>query len=401
MALHLPRIESLDVAGKTVFVRVDWNLPLDKNNDFAVTDTTRLEKSLPTLKLLQQRGARVVVATHLGRPKGKENPDMSTSHLLKAAEKELDNLQFCKQITGATFETTVRGLENGQILLIENVRFHPGEEKNDPILAKAWANVCDIYVNDAFGAAHRAHSSTSAIAGLLPAYAGLLLQKEVEALSTVLERPTKPFVAIIGGAKVSSKLEVLRNLISKVDTLIIGGGMAYTFLKSRAVPIGNSLVEQDQLVNAFQIIERAELDQVNVLLPQDHVIGNEFSPKSKSKTVGRMDIPDGWMGMDIGPKTIDAYEREIKGAGTILWNGPLGVFEFDKFAKGTVAIAKAVARSKATSIVGGGDSLAAINKAGVGDKITHVSTGGGASLEFLEGRELPGVAALLKNQSGG
>jgi phosphoglycerate kinase len=398
--IHLPRIESLNVSDKTVFIRVDWNVPLAGSGDaVTVEDTTRIEKSAATIQLLQSRGAKLVLATHIGRPKGQIKPDLSTAHLVAAAQKILGfPLQHCAAVSGKVMEDAVRNLKAGEVLLIENVRFEAGEEKNDAALAASWSNVCELYVNDAFGAAHRAHASTVAITEKLESYAGLLLQREVEMLQSILTRPERPLVAIIGGSKVSSKIGVLRNLIGKVDTILIGGAMAYTFLKSRAIPIGNSLFEKDEQVNAFQILERAELEQCKVLLPIDHIVAQVASADAKPRTAGKMDIGTNEMGLDIGPKTIDLYEKEIKTAKTILWNGPMGMFEIDKFAKGSNAIAKAMAKSKATTIVGGGDSLAAINKTGVASKITHVSTGGGASLEFIEGKELPGVQALIREE---
>lgn len=306
---------------------------------------------------------------------------------------------FSKTVIGEDAIKFSKELKNGEILVIENVRFHKEEEENDPGFSKKLAALADIYVNDAFGAAHRAHSSTEGIARLLPAYAGLLMHKEILELSALLHKPARPFVAIIGGSKVSTKIKVLTNLFDKVNHLLIGGGMAYTFLKSRAIPIGNSLVEKEFEVQAFQLIEKAGVAGIDLQLPVDHIIGDQFNEKAKTKSVDKMGILDGWMGMDIGSKTVSNYEKIIKNASTIFWNGPMGVFEMDKFASGTMAIAKAVAKSKAKTVVGGGDSIAAINKAGVADKITHISTGGGASLEFMEGRKLPGVEALKKKTS--
>jgi len=394
---NLPRIENLNVEDKTVFLRVDWNVPLSKTESGVVTDNTRIERTIPTIELLSTRGAKVVLATHVGRPGGKSVPSLSTKNILDEARKTLNKeIKHCPEVHGKKYDSMVKGLDRGELLLIENVRFDPGEKKNDQALAKSWAKNCQIYINDAFGTAHRAHASTVAIASHLPSYAGFLLQKEVDILGNLLSKPQHPFVAIIGGAKISTKMEVLKNLLNQVDLILIGGAMAYTFLKSRAVPIGNSMFEQDELVNAFQIIEKGELEKCDIMLPSDHVIANEFSQNAKSKIVGKMDIPEGHLGMDIGPKTIDLFEKEIKAAKTVFWNGPMGVFEFDKFAKGTISIAKAIAKSKAVSVVGGGDSVAALEKAGVGDKIDHISTGGGASLEFMEGKKLPGIQALLK-----
>jgi phosphoglycerate kinase len=395
---QLPRIESLDVANKTIFLRVDWNVPLSKSNgNIKVSDNTRIEKTVPTIHLLLSRGAKLVLATHVGRPGGKVDPALSTKHLLSEAQKTLNKeLIHCPEVQGKKFESMVKNLQSGELLLIENVRFEAGEKKNDDALAKAWAKNCDFFINDAFGTAHRAHASNNAIAQHLPSYAGILLQKEVDALGKLLQNPQHPFVAVIGGAKISTKIGVLKNLLNLVDIILIGGAMAYTFLKSRAVPIGNSMFEQDELVNSFQILEKAELEKCEIILPSDHLIASEFSESAKSKIVGKMDIPDGYLGMDIGPKTIDQFEKIIRSAKTVFWNGPMGVFEFDKYSKGTLAIARAIAKSKSVSVVGGGDSVAALELSGVADKIDHVSTGGGASLEFMEGKRLPGISAILK-----
>lgn len=392
--MNLPKIEEENFQGKKVFLRVDFNVPIDKGE---VQDATRIEKTLPTIELLIQKGARLIIASHLGRPKGKPNPDYSMKPVFEKFKSMVSfPVYFSEAVIGNKAEELANQLKDGEALILENLRFHAEEEANDKEFSKALAKLADIYVNDAFGAAHRAHASTEGIAHLLPSYAGLLMRKEVETLSKLITKPEKPFVAIIGGSKVSSKLDILKNLINKVDHLLIGGGMAYTFLKSRAVPIGNSLYEKDFEVQAYQLIDSAGLKGIDLQLPVDHVIADSISESSKTKTVDKMGILDGWMGVDIGPKTISNYEKIIKSAKTIFWNGPMGVFEIDKFANGTIQIAKAIAKTKATSVVGGGDSIAALNKAKVADKITHISTGGGASLEFLEGRELPGVKALLK-----
>ena len=393
--MNLPRIENIDVKGKRVFLRVDFNVPLDNGK---VGDETRITKTLPTIELLLNRGAKLIVASHLGRPDGKVNPKYSMKPVQEAFAAILKKpVQFSEKIIGSEVEKLSHDLGDGEVLLLENLRFHKEEEENNADFAKKLSQLADLYINDAFGAAHRAHASTEGITHYLPSYAGTLMYREIEMLTGLITKPEKPFVAIIGGAKVSSKIKILNNLFNKVDTMLIGGGMAYTFLKSRAVPVGSSLVEKEFESQAFQIIDKAAYENVDFQLPVDHVIADSFSEKGKIKTVDKMGIIDGWMGMDIGPKTISAYEKIIKSAGTILWNGPMGVFEMDKFANGTIQIAKAIAKSSAKSVVGGGDSLAAIAKAGVEDKITHISTGGGASLEFLEGKTLPGVAALLKN----
>ena len=393
--MNLPRIENIDVKGKRVFLRVDFNVPLDNGK---VGDETRITKTLPTIELLLNRGAKLIVASHLGRPDGKVNPKYSMKPVQEAFAAILKkSVQFSEKIIGSEVEKLSHDLGDGEVLLLENLRFHKEEEENNADFAKKLSQLADLYINDAFGAAHRAHASAEGITHYLPSYAGTLMYREIEMLTGLITKPEKPFVAIIGGAKVSSKIKILNNLFNKVDTMLIGGGMAYTFLKSRAVPVGSSLVEKEFESQAFQIIDKAAYENVDFQLPVDHVIADSFSEKGKIKTVDKMGIIDGWMGMDIGPKTISAYEKIIKSAGTILWNGPMGVFEMDKFANGTIQIAKAIAKSNAKSVVGGGDSLAAIAKAGVEDKITHISTGGGASLEFLEGKTLPGVAALLKN----
>ena len=393
--MNLPRIENIDVKGRRVFLRVDFNVPLENGK---VSDDTRIIKTLPTIELLLNRGAKLIIASHLGRPDGKVNPKYSMKPVQEAFAAILKKpVKFSEQIVGADVEKISHDLANGEVLLLENLRFHKEEEENNPEFAKKLSSLADIYINDAFGAAHRAHASTEGITHYLPSYAGTLMYREIEMLTGLITKPEKPFVAIIGGAKVSSKIKILTNLFNKVDTMLIGGGMAYTFLKSRAVPVGSSLVEKEFESKAFQIIDKAAYENVDFQLPIDHVIADSFSEKAKIKTVDKMGIIDGWMGMDIGPKTVSAYEKIIKSAGTILWNGPMGVFEMDKFSNGTIQIAKAIAKSNAKSVVGGGDSIAAINKAGVEDKITHISTGGGASLEFLEGKTLPGVAALLKN----
>lgn len=394
--MNLPRIENIDVKDKRVFLRVDFNVPTENGK---VTDDTRIVKTMPTIELLLRKGARLIIASHLGRPDGKPNPKYSMKPISdKFAEILKKSVQFSDKIIGPEVEKLTNDLGEGEVLVLENLRFHKEEEENDPNFSKSLSKLADIYINDAFGAAHRAHASTEGITHFLPSYAGTLMYREIEVLSSLLTKPEKPFVAIIGGAKVSSKIKVLSNLMNKVDVMLIGGGMAYTFLKSRAVPVGSSLVEKEFEVQAHQIIDKAGFQNTEFQLPVDHVIADSFSEKAKTKNVDKMGIIDGWMGMDIGSKTISNYEKIIKTAGTIFWNGPMGVFEMDKFATGTLAIAKAMAKSNAKTVVGGGDSIAAINKAGVEDKITHISTGGGASLEFMEGKVLPGVAALLKGK---
>lgn len=395
--MELQRIEDLEVKGKRVFLRVDFNVPLAF--DGSVSDDTRIIKTLPTINLLTEKGARVIVASHLGRPKGEVNLKYSMKPAFEKFKSLVKiNVLFSDKVIGSEVVQKSKDLKNGEVLVLENLRFHKEEEENEKGFAKNLSELADIFINDAFGAAHRAHASTEGITHFLPTYAGLLMYKEIKTLTEVMSKPAKPFVAIIGGSKVSSKIKVLENMIEKVDHLLIGGGMAYTFLKSRAIPVGSSLVEKEYEVKAFQMIEKAGVAGVDLQLPVDHIIADSFSDKAKTKVVDKMGILDDWMGMDIGPKTIVNYEKIIKNAATILWNGPMGVFEMGPFSNGTLKIAQAVANSKAKTIVGGGDSIAAVNKAGLADKMYHISTGGGASLEFLEGRVLPGVDAILKYQ---
>jgi len=390
-------IEDLDLRGKRVFIRVDFNVPL---KDGVVTDDTRIRETLPTLRLAIQKGGRLVLASHLGRPKG--GPDAKYS-LLPAAKK-LEQLierpvRFASDCVGPVPESKSRSLRDGEILVLENVRFHPEEEKNDEAFSKQLAALCDgVFVCDAFGSAHRAHASVVNITRFVKqAAAGLLMEKELAYLGKAISNPTRPFVAILGGAKVSDKIEVVENLMKIADALLIGGGMAYTFLKAQGVPIGKSLVEDDKLELANKILADAKQKSFKFLLPVDHVIAPEFKADGPAKVVDAGATPADQMGLDIGPKTIEAYKAEIAKAKTIVWNGPMGVFEMPAFAKGTLEIAKAIAAATAagaTSIVGGGDSVAAVHQAGVASKISHISTGGGASLEFLGGRKLPGVEAL-------
>lgn len=391
--MNLPNLEDEDLSGKRVFLRVDFNVPIENG---AATDTTRIEKTLPTIELLAKKGAKIIIASHLGRPKGKPDPEFSMKPVFDALQKLTSiPVKFSDKVIGSEVEAASKALIKGEILLLENLRYHAEEETNDKKFSESLAKLADVYVNDAFGAAHRAHASTEGIAHIIPCFAGLLMRKEVETLTSLMSRPKKPFVAIIGGSKVSSKIGIIKNLIEKVDHILIGGGMSYTFLKSRAIPIGKSLFEKDYEVQAYQLIDRAGVQGIDLQLPVDHIIADSFSEKAKTKSVDKMGILDAWMAMDIGSKTISNYEKIIKEANTILWNGPMGVFEMDPFANGTIQIAKAVAKSKAVTVVGGGDSIAAVNKAKVADKITHISTGGGASLEFLEGKTLPGVKVLL------
>ncbi len=386
-------IRDLDLKSKRVFIRVDFNVPLASGK---VTDDTRIRESLPTIKYAREHGARTILASHLGRPKGKRSPEMS----LKPAAERLAGLlgapvAFADDCIGDETERKVAALKDGDVLLLENLRFHPEEEKNDEKFARALAKLCDLYVNDAFGSAHRAHASTEGIARIVPqAAAGFLMEKELTYLGKAIVNPDKPYVAILGGAKVSDKIEVISNLLPLVDSLLIGGGMAYTFLSAQGIGVGKSLVEPDKLDLARQLLDDAKKRNVRLLLPVDHKVAEKIDPAAQARVVGLREIPDNLMALDIGPKTIEAFLAAVRGAKTIVWNGPMGVFECPPFAEGTLAVARAVADSGATSIIGGGDSVAAVQQAGVAGRITHISTGGGASLEFLGGLKLPGVEAL-------
>ena len=393
-------IRDLSLNDHRVLMRVDFNVPLE---DGRVIDDTRIRETLPTIEYALRHGARVVLVSHLGRPKGKPNPKMSlkpvAERLRMLLDKELnpdENVGFCPDCVGPEAQEMAGQLEKGQTLLLENLRFHPEEEANDEKFAKQLASLADFYVNDAFGAAHRAHASTVGVTKFVKkSAAGLLLEKELEYLGKVLKKPEHPFIAILGGAKVSDKIGVIRNLLDKVDALIIGGGMAYTFLKAQGEPIGKSLVEEDKLDLARQLLQEAKKHKMKFLLPVDHVIADKIDASAIVKTVASGQIPANMMALDIGPKTTKIFTEAISEARTIVWNGPMGVFEVSPFAKGTFKIAHAVAENAgAISIVGGGDSVSAVHAAGVADKITHISTGGGASLEFLEGKKLPGVEAL-------
>ena len=387
-------IKDVDVRGKRVFCRVDFNVPLDAAGN--VTDDNRITAALPTIRHLVENGARLILASHLGRPKEGPEPKYSLAPAASCLAGHLGRpVAMAPDCVGPEVEAMVAKLGDGDVLLLENVRFHKGETKNDPALAAQMAKLADIYVNDAFGTAHRAHASTEGVARLLqPAVAGFLLEKELRYLGQALAYPDHPFVAILGGAKVSDKIAVIENLLTKVDTLIIGGGMAYTFLKAQGRPIGKSLVEEDRLELASTLLAKAEARGVSVLLPKDHVVAPEFKSDAENKICCDADFPDDWMALDIGPETCSAYNRVLREARMVIWNGPMGVFEFDAFATGTMAVARTLAESQARTIIGGGDSVAAVKKAGVEAQMTHISTGGGASLEFLEGKELPGVVAL-------
>lgn len=387
-------IEDIDVSGKKVLVRVDFNVPLDENG--RITDETRIKAALPTIKYLLEHNAAVILCSHLGRPKGEFNTKYSLAPVASRLKEIFgeNRVTFASDIIGESAKQAVSSLKPGNIVLLENLRFHKEEEKNDPAFAKALAAYADIYVNDAFGTAHRAHASTAGVADYLPAVAGELIGKELSVMGKALDNPERPFVAILGGRKVSDKIGVINNLLEKVDTLIIGGAMSYTFFKAMGLNIGNSLVEEDKLSLAKQLLAKAEAKGIKMLLPVDCVLANDFNAQAEMLTVDYDKIPDGWEGMDIGPKTRELYAQAIKPAKTVIWNGPMGVFEFPRFAEGTKAVAKAMSECSGTTIIGGGDSAAAVEQLGFASKITHISTGGGASLEFLEGLELPGVAAL-------
>ncbi len=391
-ALNKKTIEDIDVAGKKVLVRCDFNVPL---KDGVITSDKRIVSSLPTIKYLLDHNAKVILCSHLGRPKGEVNPEFSLAPVAKRLSELLGKeVKMASDVVGESAQALAASLQNGEAMLLENVRFEKGETKNDPELSKKFAALADLFVNDAFGSAHRAHCSTTGVADYLPAVCGYLIQKEISVMGTALADPKRPFVAILGGAKVSDKIGVITNLIDKVDTLIIGGGMAYTFFKALGHPIGTSICEEDKVELAGEMMQKAKEKGIKFLIPIDNKVGKEYKPDTEFMAVDSDDLPDGWMGLDIGPRTETLFADAIKGAGTVVWNGPMGVSEWDNFASGTIAVAKAVADSGAISIIGGGDSAAAVQKLGFADKMTHISTGGGASLEFLEGKELPGIACL-------
>ena len=387
-------VRDIDLKNKKVLVRCDFNVPMDENRN--ITDNRRIVAALPTIKYLLEQNCKIVLCSHLGRPKGEFKEEFS----LKPVAKELSRLLgkdviMANDVIGPDAKNKAENLKNGEIMLLENVRFHREETDNDPNFSKELASFGEIFVNDAFGTAHRAHASTEGVTKYLPAVSGFLIEKELKFLGEALNNPERPFVAILGGAKVSDKIGVIDSLLEKVDTLMIGGGMAYTFFKAQGYEVGNSLCEPDKCALALKLMEKAKEKNVKFMLPIDTKIGKEFKPDTESKTVGWKEIPEGWEGFDIGEKTIEMFKEELKNAKTVIWNGPLGLFEFDQFAIGTNEIAKDLATLNATTIIGGGDSAAAVEKAGLGDKMTHISTGGGASLEFLEGKKLPGIEALM------
>ena len=386
-------IKDIDLKGKRVFVRCDFNVPMDENQN--ITDNRRIVAVLPTIKYLIDQGCKIVLSSHLGRPKGEFKKEFSLAPVAKELSKQLgQEVLMAEDVVGESAQKLAENLQPGQVMLLENVRFHKEETDNDPEFAKKLASFGDVFVNDAFGTAHRAHASTEGISHYLPSVSGFLIEKELKFLGDALNNPERPFVAILGGAKVSDKIGVIDSLLEKVDTLMIGGGMAYTFFKAQGYEVGNSLCEPDKCELALKLMEKAKNKGVKLMLPVDTKIGKEFKPDTESKTVAWTEIPEGWEGFDIGEKTIEMFKNELKTAKTVVWNGPLGLFEFDQFAIGTNAIAHALAEIDATTIIGGGDSAAAVEKAGLADKMTHISTGGGASLEFLEGKKLPGIECL-------
>ena len=387
-------VKDIDLEGKKVLVRCDFNVPMDEQKN--ITDNTRIVAALPTIKYLLENNCAIILCSHLGRPKGEFKPEFSLQPVAKELSKLLDKeIIMAKDVIGEDATSKAANLKQGEILLLENVRFHREETDNDAEFSKKLAGLAEIYVNDAFGAAHRAHASTAGVAAYLPAVSGFLIEKELKFLGNAISNPERPFVAILGGAKVSDKIGVIDSLLEKVDTLMIGGGMAYTFFKAQGYGVGDSICELDKLDLATELMAKAKEKGVKFMLPVDTKIGKEFKPDTESKTVPWTEIPDGWEGFDIGTKTIEMFSEELKNAKTVVWNGPVGLFEFDQFAIGTSSIAKVLSEIDATTIIGGGDSAAAVKKAGLEDKMTHISTGGGASLEFLEGKKLPGIECLL------
>ena len=394
MGLNKKSVDDINVKGKKVLARCDFNVPL---KDGEITNDKRIVAALPTIKYLMEHGAKVILCSHLGRPKGEYKPEFSLAPVAKRLSEYLGvevKLAEDAEVVGPNAKAMAAELKDGEVMLLENVRYRAEETKNEENFSKELASLADIFVNDAFGTAHRAHCSTTGVAAYLPAVCGYLIQKEIKFMGGALANPKRPLVAILGGAKVSDKIGVIENLIDKCDTIIIGGGMAYTFMKYLGHNIGTSLLEADWIEKAGEMMKKAEDKGVKFLIPVDNKVGKEYDEHTEAKVVSSDDIPDGWMGLDIGPKTQEVFANAIKGAGTVIWNGPMGVSEWDNFAAGTISVAKAVADSGAISIIGGGDSVAAVTKLGFADKMSHISTGGGASLEFLEGKDLPGICAL-------
>ena len=390
--LNKKSVEDIDVKGKKVLVRCDFNVKMENG---VITSDKRIVASLPTIKYLLDNGAKLILCSHLGRPKGEFKPEFSLAPVAARLGELLGlEVKMAKDVIGESAQSLAADLKEGEVLLLENVRFHAEETKNDPEFSKALASLAEIYVNDAFGSAHRAHSSTTGVADYLPAVGGYLIRKELEYIGGALENPQRPLVAILGGAKVSDKIGVITNLMEKVDTLIVGGGMAYTFFAAKGYSVGTSICEEDKIEMAKEMMAKAEEKGVKFLIPVDNRLGKEYKEDTDVMVVDSDAIPDDWMGLDIGPKTEALFADAIKGAGTVIWNGPMGVSEWKNFASGTIAVATAIAESGSISIVGGGDSAAAVQKLGFADKMSHISTGGGASLEYLEGKELPGIVAL-------
>ena len=386
-------VRDVELTGKKVFVRCDFNVPMDENKN--ITDNRRIAAAVPTIKYLIEQNCKVILSSHLGRPKGEFKPEFSLAPVAKELSRLLgQEVLMAKDVVGESAKALAADLKEGQVMLLENVRFHKEETDNDPEFSKELASMAELFVNDAFGTAHRAHASTEGVSHYLPSVSGFLIEKELKFLGDALNNPERPFVAILGGAKVSDKIGVIDSLLEKVDTLMIGGGMAYTFYKAQGYGVGNSICEPDKCELALSLMEKAKAKGVKLLLPLDTKLGKEFKPDTESKTVAWNEIPDEWEGFDIGEQTIEMFKEELKSAKTVVWNGPLGLFEFEQFAIGTNAIAHALADLDATTIIGGGDSAAAVEKAGLAEKMSHISTGGGASLEFLEGKKLPGIECL-------
>ena len=391
-ALNKKTVEDIAVKGKKVLVRCDFNVKMENG---VITSDKRIVASLPTIKYLLDNDAKVILCSHLGRPKGQVNPEFSMAPVAARLSELLgQEVKLAADVVGESAQALAADIKEGEAILLENVRFEPGETKNDVELSKKFAALAEIYVNDAFGSAHRAHSSTAGVADYLPSAVGYLIQKEIQFIGGALENPQRPLVAILGGAKVSDKIGVIENLIDKCDTLIIGGGMAYTFMRALGYSIGTSICEEDKVDLAKSLMEKAKAKGVKFLIPQDNRVATEYAPDAENKLVNSDEIPDGWMGLDIGPQTEKLFADALVGAGTVIWNGPMGVSEWENFASGTIAVATAIAETNAISIIGGGDSAAAIKKLGFSDKMSHISTGGGASLEYLEGKVLPGIACI-------